>query len=69
MCRQGRGPREHVSSVTVHAKQSPPGTEEKPMSVDAREVDSMCLMETSRKRWRKEGGESPALHQAGRKWE
>lgn len=38
--------------MIVHAKPSPPGTEEKLMNVDAREVDSVC--ECVCERWRKE---------------
>lgn len=48
MCRQGSEPREHVSLATVLAKPSPPGTEEKLMDVDAREVDFVCVKERKR---------------------
>lgn len=65
MCRQGSEPREHVSLTTVLAKPSPPGTEEKLMDVDAREVDFVCVKE--RKRY--EEIRVPLYVLRGKKWE
>lgn len=42
VCKQARGPHEHVSLMIVHAKPSSPGMEEKLTNVEARELEFVC---------------------------